>query len=384
MANQQENSMKTEHHGNCHIIVKESGEKLHLYKKPSESTVPASFDGLIFDCLEMIFERLDLKSLLNVAGTCKRLNIEAASFFNAKFDKKNVVLYHNLKHSPYIYVAGKHSIYGLKQCLAFLRCFGAHFSDLKVQWQTWTAYKLMNPLLIPNCICHTSIDTYINQYCGESLVTILFYDKSGFSSENYVKPFKNVETVRLMHCGLARNLPYFIYWFPNLRHLDINASCDHQLSTDMELHFPNLQHLTIKIFKNDQHKLAVKKLLHMNPQLSSLEILSSVRVSMTELLDMIDGNPSILKLLTLSGFCGEVNTCESRRLAIEHSLMAELDIGGYKFKAADAINLIRQLNLLEKFQIEFQTNKDRNQFLYQVTNEWQYEKLNRFAIKLDC
>lgn len=358
MTDHEENSNKMEPNLNRHTEQEENRE---------ESKSTASLDNLIFDCLEMIFNLLDLKSLLNVAGTCKSLQSEVISFVNDKFSIKDVTLYHNINHSPYICLAAKQEIKGLKSCLTFFRYFGACVLKLSVQWHTWTPYKTMNPMDIPNCMCHTLLDQYINRYCDGSLSTIRFRDKSEFLCENYVKPFVKVHTVRLFHCGLAQQLPQFINWFPNLRLLDIDETCTHQLSADTEIRFPHLQHL--KIFEDDQHRMGVAKLLRMNPQLQSLEIFSR-RITMTDLLDMISGNPSILKLSVKSIFFVNADKLETIRFTNEHPLIVELNLYGYEFKVTDAIRLITQLNSLKTIDIAFQTEVDRRRFAQQSTIDW--------------
>lgn len=44
--------------------------------------------NIYYDCLERSFDYLDLESLLNVARTCKRLQIAAAAKFDDDFDEK--------------------------------------------------------------------------------------------------------------------------------------------------------------------------------------------------------------------------------------------------------------------------------------------------------
>lgn len=44
--------------------------------------------NIYYDCLEQIFDFLDLESLLNVAGTCKRLQIAAAAKFTDQYGEK--------------------------------------------------------------------------------------------------------------------------------------------------------------------------------------------------------------------------------------------------------------------------------------------------------
>lgn len=49
-----------------------------------------TIDNLCNELIDRIFDFLDLKSLLNVTGTCKRLQIAAASKFNVDHGKKHV------------------------------------------------------------------------------------------------------------------------------------------------------------------------------------------------------------------------------------------------------------------------------------------------------
>lgn len=43
--------------------------------------------NIYYDCLERIFDYLDLESLLNLAQTCKRLQIAAAAKFSDAYGK---------------------------------------------------------------------------------------------------------------------------------------------------------------------------------------------------------------------------------------------------------------------------------------------------------
>lgn len=284
-------------------------------------------------------------------------------------------------HSPYICVAKNHQIKGLKSCLTFLRCFGADLSEITVQWHTWAAYKSINPTLIPKCKCHTRLDQYINRYCAESLSTITFYDKFGFSIENYVKPFVEVDTIRLLHCGLEQKLPKFNDWFPNLSTLDINQGCTYEPFANIQLHFTHLQHLTIHVHENDERKISVKHLLHANPQLQSLSLFLHKRMKMSEFLDMISGNPSISKLSLNPLFC---ESCDAIRFADNHPLTVELEIMEQIFTVDDAVYLIQHLHSLKTFKFGFKTTQDRMEFQTVLSceqlpwvKEWKYHNVAR-------
>lgn len=88
---------------------------------------PAAITNIYYDCLERIFDFLDLESLLNVAKTCKRLQIAAAANFDDRFGKKIVELY-DVEESDEIKVDDWVMI------LPFLRCFGSKIFNLKVNY----------------------------------------------------------------------------------------------------------------------------------------------------------------------------------------------------------------------------------------------------------
>lgn len=93
------------------------------------ATETKTITNIYYDCLERIFEYLDIESSLNVAGTCKRLQIGAAHYFSEKFSNMEIMLHE--AHVPYI-SKYKESIdcCGLKHSLPFLRIFGHKISKL--------------------------------------------------------------------------------------------------------------------------------------------------------------------------------------------------------------------------------------------------------------
>lgn len=123
----------------------------------------------------------------------------------------------------------------------------------------------------------------------------------------------------------------------------------------------HLQHLTINILENDQHKTGVKNLLRANPQLKSLSLFSYERmnVSAIEFSDMISENQSLLKLSADFRF---YNSIDAIRFVNEHPLISELDVMGSNFTADDVIYLIQHLNSLNIFKFSFNTHQDREQF----------------------
>lgn len=244
-------------------------------------------------------------------------------------------------------------------CLPFLRCFGAKISHLTVS-------KFNDEQL-------DVVQQYINQYCANSLTCIAFYGAWAFSVEIFKNPFKNVGEVFIWHNDLKDQLPNFVKWFPGMRYLDMNAvTID---ANAIEIFFPHLEHLTISI-DDDSHGLALEnatKLLHANKHLESLNIESCLGIMFDNLLCMLNGNSSISKLsvyLNWNSFV-EVTTTEMMRFAIEHPLMAELDLLRYRSSFGDIVATISRLKSLKKFICHVKDHSGYDIFRNQIGNEWQ-------------
>lgn len=137
-------------------------ERTHQkYKKYVTEVEPKSINNIYYDCLEHIFDYLDLASLMNVAGTCKRLQIAAAAKFGDEYDEKGfqvILRSRSFRQEPAICIK-QNRIYvqGLKSCLPFMRCFGVKISNLKV---------INHP---PN----TYLERYVHEYGNNQQLKIL-------------------------------------------------------------------------------------------------------------------------------------------------------------------------------------------------------------------
>lgn len=82
--------------------------------------------NICYDCLERIFDFLDLENLLNVARTCKRLQIAAAAKFSDVYGKKRnfIKVYRYFLNEGINFLnPNLIEVNGLESCLPFLRCF---------------------------------------------------------------------------------------------------------------------------------------------------------------------------------------------------------------------------------------------------------------------
>lgn len=141
--------------------------------------------GLNFDCLDLIFEYLDIMSLLNVAIARQVLQAPALSVYRRKFASKIIYMHVSSKgNGTRVYEKKNYiRIRGTRACLSFLRYFGSSISDLRIYYEE---SKLKNIKFI---------DKWINQYCGDSLTDISYYNMPKSPEKHYQKPFINVERV---------------------------------------------------------------------------------------------------------------------------------------------------------------------------------------------
>lgn len=330
--------------------------------------------NIYYDCLEQIFDFLDILDLLNVARTCKRLQIAAAAKFGDAYGKKFIIILPFFgNHGIHFLHADLIRVHELKLCLPFLRCFGSKILNLRV-------------ILDPD----SYLDQYINQYCVNTLTRIEFHHQM-VKRFLFTKPFTNVESLDLNYTCLRDKLPSLVKWFPKLRHLEMYKVCDN--SSPFGVHFPHLEHVTFYIDCNTirenvwtyhaitdpnvRDKLTIenaKDFFHANQQLSRIHIDSyDVVLTLTTLLNMISRNPSILTLRAGSART-DVHIDELKRLTSEHCSIEALHLDGYFFTSDDVIFIIRQLNSLKKMSIEMKNGFECDRLSKQLGSEWKYER----------
>lgn len=324
--------------------------------------------NIYYDCLERIFDYLNITDLLNIAQTCKRLQIAAAAKFGDDFSKKaNFVtrLYHSksrfIRYEPGISINGTSiAVVGLRHVLPFMRCFGSKLSHL------WVYYLKANDADSQN----DRINQYISQYCSDTLDNITLIDKPFVSIESFSKPFKNVKKVSISSCDLGNQLRYFLNWFPNLRHLDITSVTIGE--TDVTVNIPYLETLSIWIGEQSITYEQAEKLLHANQQLKKLAIDSIPLMALDKLFNMISANPSLSKL-NVYGLIEYVDVVELNPFIGEYPLLIEeLRLGIYRLTPEVAMIIINKLKSLKSFLFRVKDRSDCDRFLNQLDNKWQH------------
>lgn len=196
-------------------------------------------------CIEEIFEYLELKDLLNVADSNKRLCHASKFVFIRKYARdENLICSDNIKRS-----------------LQTLRIYGSLISLLIVQFLEDKAQQYV-------------ID-YISEYCHESLNEIrfrVFYNFNGFKN-----PLKNVKSV-ILCSGIEFDKNWLLRSFPRMQKLTLRSHCTPCIHSEMIAnHFPYLQYFEYQIIlarlKRDNNCIEVfKSFLRLNPQLRDLRL----------------------------------------------------------------------------------------------------------------
>lgn len=328
-----------------------------------------SITNIYYDCLERIFDFLDLESLLSLANTCKRLQIAASVKFSDILGKREIYLglsQFNWK-KPGIYDNGYLiEVFGLKYGLPLLRCFGLKIYGLNILYHC-------------NSEPNDYVDRYVNQYCADTVKFIAFKRKPKFSPETHQKPFKCVERVVLQNVDVGKHLPSFVNWFPKLRQLEMqNISIDENF---IDIPFPHLEYLTATVgngVRSNFTKKNILGLLHANRQLIGLDVYmhDNGRMVMSELFSMISENPMISTFSTMlnsGNMVAKVSVIEMMRFAVEHPTLREMDLFQYQFTAKDAITFIRQIKSLEQLQFQVTDESEFERFANQLDSEWEHE-----------
>lgn len=332
----------------------------------------ASITNIYYDCLEHIFNYLDLQSLMNVAGTCKGLKIAAAEKFNHDHGEKTIVLIPKPTQKSRIFNESHGiEVIGLKMCRSFLWSFGEKISHLVLHEKP----GLLN------------LEQDINEYCANTLKSYqCFFRKNqqSFSLENNPKLFQHVEKVGITGCAFHGHFTCLNALFPNLRHLDLK-SIDIDKDCTAAISIPHLERLEIVILPRKSFGLKeATDLIKANRQLRELLIdsfeysgnavfLEHQEIKLAELLNMISGNTSISKLSVRLELTN-VSTDELKRFAAEHPLMEELALWRCPMTANDVIVFIRELNSLKEIRFNLVDGAQYDGLEKELDKEWKIER----------
>lgn len=357
-------------------VLSESVAKCQRPNSPSHAQ-PTKITDLFDECLENVFNRLDLISLFNVTGSNEWLRPAARLAYKRNYGQRLVCLTAIEKRicatgagaaacqSALVEDAGTVVVFGLKACLEFLRCLGPSIANLAI------VYKEANAKW-----CHY-VHQYINQYCAENLATMVFLEKSSNPIEHLEKPFVNVQSVLVVKSDIGNQFASFPQWFPNLCILEMRDVCMYDPSIAMP--FDRLVHLGIDInngtIRNGFTKREAANLLRLCRGLLSLEVrMPAGRQGMTlnTLLNCIDANQNLQKLIiSMERYWSIVKLAEVQRFASEHPNVFTVCLKNYKFTADTAGAMVRQLNDLKQFHFQIKNSSEYLEFVSQLNaGQW--------------
>lgn len=368
---------------------KSSQRKIQRVDAQDESEKPTKIIDLNDDCLRKIFGYLDLKHLLNVAIACEWLRPAAVDAYKRKFRKKEVVINDCNDFRPNVcgdaYEIGPPqvrntniSIYGLKTCLLYLRCFGTSINHLTIDYYKSDSKR------------YAFVHRYIDRYCTESLDCISFVRLPGTSIE-FEKPFTNVRNVIVRDCDLGNQLTSCGKWIPKLRRLKLTNV---RLTDNFDqTTFRHLKYLCICLDDRVGSKTTdAAQLLQSNHRLRRFEMEAYKQtISMHTLLDLIKDQSALTKL-DMRMLCQrddlQAKLPEVQQLIDEHPSLAHLRLPHYKFKVDGVCALIDQLTTLKSFHFRMKNSSnytllesmlDESKWILTKVYDWDsdYVKLNR-------
>lgn len=335
-------------------------------QQPNQSKNPLKITDLNEICLEKIFRHLDLTSLFNVAIANEWLRPAAREIYQHRYGQsqsfisgRKFLTHTILQHFNSI------DVHGLRPCLQYLRCFGPAIRDLWILYNKWTKQQCEH------------IHQYINEYCADTLTSILFQDKSYNYNpiKQFAKPFANVREVCTFDVDLGSQLSSFPTWFPNVSTLKLHSTRINRRCS-IEVPFTHLRHLYLDISPSDGNGLTVNQATHLvssNTQLNSLHlsVYGQPRLTPSALLNLIKNNQAITKLMvTLDESTVVIPAAHIERLVQEHPLLVEVSLKGFIFTAKHAITLTQRLNSLTCFCFEIKNTQDYDDCVRMLDQLW--------------
>lgn len=225
-----------------------NSNEIQAQKKPKIVENPLKLVDINDDCLQAIFEHLDLESLVNIAETDDHFTTAAKSVFSRR--------YRNKKYVMSTFLIGKSDYIAIEKSFAALlfRHFGEFISDLLVDCLSQHDKTSEKSILL---------------YCSSFLVNLDLVYTTTNCFKTIEKPFEKVEKLAIVRGMLNQKMSQLNVWFPNLTSLELFNVKFLEPQT-VEVHLPALKQLMIH---NDQMTLqqsTIVELLRLNPQVEVL------------------------------------------------------------------------------------------------------------------
>lgn len=305
--------------------------------------------GLNIDCLEEIFEYLELGDLLNAADSNKRMLHASKFVYVRKYGSHRLHIglfckcYLSKKSGETI------TVNNFKSILSLLRNFGPLISRIS-----------MDPFQITAADSH--IHDYINYFCSKTL-SYLRIRMSKNVLDCFKNPFTSVKTVHL-HMGIDLiQKKFLVRLFPKMQKLTLIVT----RFTHIEYignYFPRLEYIKLDTncsgdsMKDNECTEVIKDFLRLNPQLKHLFMCCGNQADYN-ILQVFEGreqNPERLELLDVDDFFNSFNGKKLHLTNLKH-----LSINSYcQYPFMEGIPIL--CNHLETFEIELEN--EFNEHIY--------------------
>lgn len=206
------------------------------------------------DCLEYIFNYLNLHDLLSIGESNTRFQYAAGIVFKRKFGY-DVQIYLNGSGDLSCYI--RCIKLDVMQCQRLIPVFGDFISSVILRYDKFSDRINKN--------IFEKIFDDLSKHSLESLTKIAFIDFPRGWLSKFSKPLTKVESVVLDDCDLSDKTVFLSKIFPKISHLKI-WSCDNSECHQIKTHFPYLINLEL-MFIYEPKLPDFKSLLMLNPQL---------------------------------------------------------------------------------------------------------------------
>lgn len=223
-------------------------------KKPKIEATPVQLVDINEDCLQVIFQHLDVIDLINVADTNNRFISAAVSVYHRCHRTKGVTI----SNGCYCH----HKI-PIPETLAtsFFRHFDHEVSAFSVNL---------------SCIDYElNIEQFLQPNRLTALVELELYSFDETDFDTFVGPFETVEQLTIVSSWLNENLAKLNVWFPNVNTLKL-YNVKTMWIESLEVHYPKLKHLTIYHNKTEIPHSSIIEVVRLNQQLESLSLHSDI------------------------------------------------------------------------------------------------------------
>lgn len=200
----------------------ELGEASLSSNQPTETIAePLKIIDLNDFCLQRIIRLLSLQDIINVAGSCTRLQKMACVVFKLVLREHEVVI--DCSQFPSYTVNARSDVlpkmfFG-SDFDAFITSFGEVIKKLTITNMFPVAQRDLDRLKNDE-----DIEQLVTKNCRDHLCDITF-KRCGTRAMNQAKPFKEVTKVSFINCAMGQKGSDFDYLFPKMRKLEM-IDCD--------------------------------------------------------------------------------------------------------------------------------------------------------------